>query len=164
MILIQIIDAEVHLGICGPCKQAKSRCRFEADARICKQCHEKGLQCVIEPPKPCTCGAWSNNISNKPSSSTNNVKGSSMAVKPTTQWKCSNLDTSSQTNCPPKQPWLISQLHTATLGSITEVNDEAEFLADTLILDFNIIILSAYDYTVPLISKAQFINALLSSL
>jgi hypothetical protein len=165
-ILIPNSESELNLGVCVPCKKAKTRCRFVPGAMVCNRCQEKALSgCIIEPPKPHTRGTRSSSIDNLPSNSrsqttsgitSNSIPGSSK------QRKRSISDTSSQTNCPAKHPRpALDSSHSShqTLNSIVE---EDESLADSFGSDSEIAGFPEHNHA-RLTGKARFIDALAGS-
>ncbi len=81
------------------------------------------------------------------------------SAKPATQRKRSNSESSSQATRPSKHPRLASHSRRTPLDSIVELADEDESLADTLVSEANI---TVHDHKVPHMSKAQFIDAVIS--
>jgi len=161
-------DTELNLGTCAPCKRAKSRCRFAQNATICKRCQSKGFttECVIQPAKPRSRAAPGNIIDTVPSSKlknqargVDNGQSSSTLAKPATRKKRSNSESSSTSLAtrPSKHPRLASCQ--TPLDSITEVNDEDESLADTLVPPVETAVFPVHDRKVSHMSKAQFMDA-----
>jgi hypothetical protein len=168
LILIPNSEPGLNLGVCAPCKRAKSRCRFATGSLICDRCQTKGLstECVIEPPKPRTRGTRSNSINNL-LPSTSSTQGSLTQATAATQRKRSHSDTSGQTNRPTKHPRLASQSSHSSRTPLNSIVEEDELLADTLVSNFDTSITQAgfleHDPTVQHIRKAQFIDALAGS-
>ena len=147
---------ELNLGVCAPCKKAKSRCRFLPDATICNKCQSRGLtECTIEPPKPRSRGtpSHSNSVKILPSKSHNRPTKhprNSIEIPPKPQSR------------PTKHPRLPVASHSShshqTLNSIVEEDE----LPDSFVSDFEITAFPEHNHT-RLTGKARFIDALAGS-
>lgn len=128
IILIPILEPELNLGVCVPCKRAKTRCRFVTGATICKRCETKNLsaECIIDPPKS---RARPSKPGNQPTTS-----GRANNIPSSTQRKRNNSDTgTSGQSRPAKHPRLASHSSHSRQTPLNSIAEEDESLADTLV-------------------------------